>query len=564
MALTQPTASALAGTQIGRYTLLGKLAMGGMAEVFLARQVGPMGFAKTVVIKRILPLDEARLAAIINHPHVVQIFELGEDTEAQSFFMAMEYIDGRNLKQVATRALELGSQVSMRVASRIIADAASGLEFAHALKDAHGEPLNLVHRDISAENILVSYAGMVKVVDFGIAKASHMEGRTKTGQVKGKFGYMSPEQLLGQPVDRRADVWALGITLYWLLSGQRPFRGDSEGRIIQQVVSAELPRLNRRGTQVAGELEEIVRTALQKDPNRRFQTAGELQLALDRWIQRNGEPVATGALASLMEQLFPEKTDKDRVLTQALLQGEIQSQDTPWQAHLAKQRKGSSQMSQLPSQLPSPLSGPRSALPRWAAPVGGALGGMLLVLALVVGWQVFHRDSDPLPPVAHRTQAPPLPAPVAGEAPKVDAPKPDAPLDSAQAPGAPLIAPVPDPSTAPSTAPTPPVAPPTEAAHHKLPIAHPHRPAAADAPEEKHAVAGPPGELNVETRPWAIVIIDGRTVGTTPMAPVSVPAGKHKVELVNKDLDAHLIRTVEVKSGETATLREKILAGTND
>lgn len=546
MALTHPSASAVAGTQIGRFTLLGKLAEGGMAEVFLARQEGPMGFAKTVVIKRILPehagdeqflrmfLDEARLAALINHPHVVSILELGEDPVAKSFFMAMEYIDGRNLKQVANRALELGSQLSMRVGARLIADACAGLDFAHNLRDPSGTPLRLVHRDISAENILLSYAGMVKVVDFGIAKAAHLEGRTRTGQVKGKFSYMAPEQLLGQPVDRRADVWALGITLYWLLSGQRPFRGTSEGQVIQQVVSAELPRLRRRGTQVAPELEEVVRTALERDPDKRFQSAAELQSALELWLARTGEPVTSNSLGLLMNQIFPEATDKDRVLTRALLQGDIQSQDTPWKARIAKQPEGSFQVS----------AGRHRArmLRLWLVAAG-------LIGALAVGGVVFLRTNGQIDSTVLAESPPAPPHPATGAiAPHV----PSEPPSAAQRP----LTDMPAVTTAPAApvvpAARPPAAPPNGGLADEAKV---RRPAYVRAHH-----GGGPGRLDIEVRPWASVSIDGRPVGVTPFAPVSLTAGRHRVELDNGDLGAKVTRTVDIRAGETETLREKLTA----
>ena len=227
----------IAGDRIGRYTLLGTLATGGMAEVFLAKQEGPEGFNKTVVIKRILPhlaadevfvrmfLNEARLAANLNHPNVLSIYELGRDESTGAYFIAMEWIDGCNLKRLFKAASNQGQLPPLAVSARILADACAGLDFAHNLKGSDGRPLDIVHRDISPENVLVSYAGMVKVVDFGIAKAAQSESLDPHRQVKGKFAYMSPELLVGGNCDRRADVWALGVTFYWMLCGSKPFSG---------------------------------------------------------------------------------------------------------------------------------------------------------------------------------------------------------------------------------------------------------------------------------------------------------------------------------------------------
>ncbi|HLK99636.1 MAG TPA: serine/threonine-protein kinase, partial [Myxococcaceae bacterium] len=216
--------------QLGKYQLIRKLATGGMAEVFLAKAAGPMGFEKTLVVKRILPhlaedpafvemfLSEAKLAAQLNHPNIVQIFDFGEADDA--YFLAMEFIDGPNLRVLLKRASQQGVALPPAVCARLIATACEGLAFAHDFADpGTGELLGLIHRDISPDNVLVSRQGAVKVVDFGIAKAAGQSHKTRSGVIKGKLSYMPPEQLRAKQLDRRADVYALGVVLYELLTG---------------------------------------------------------------------------------------------------------------------------------------------------------------------------------------------------------------------------------------------------------------------------------------------------------------------------------------------------------
>ena len=254
---------------LGKYTLVRKLATGGMAEVVLARSDGPMGFQKKLVVKRILPhfgedqnfinmfLSEARLAAELNHPNVVQIFDFGQ-TDG-TYYIAMEFIDGPNLRALNKAARETVGPISLPLCARIIALAAEGLGYAHDLKNQAGQPMNLVHRDISPDNVLVSRNGAVKVVDFGIAKASTQPHLTKSGVIKGKLAYMPPEQLAREPLDRRADVFALGVVLYELVCGAMPFDATSEVSIIQAIMGNEpLVRASNKRNDLPPALDTII------------------------------------------------------------------------------------------------------------------------------------------------------------------------------------------------------------------------------------------------------------------------------------------------------------------
>ncbi len=320
--------------RLGRYELLGKIAEGGMAEVFLARQSGPMGFSKLVVIKRILPalavdekfvrmfLDEARLAALVNHPNVVSIHELAEDPDDETVYMAMEYIDGVTLKRLCEELRARRERIRLPLGLRILADACAGLDFAHNLKSPAGEPLRFVHRDVSPENILITFSGQVKVVDFGIAKAAASQERTRMGEFKGKLSYASPEHARGQPIDRRADVWALGVTLYWMIAGRRPFRAERPLELMRRIVQDEPPPLRQYAPHLPAEVEAIVARALAKSADERFQSARALQEAMEAWIRSSGEDAGSTRLSDYMNDLFPETSSPQRLRIRQLVAGE--------------------------------------------------------------------------------------------------------------------------------------------------------------------------------------------------------------------------------------------------
>lgn len=306
---------------LGRYTVLGKLTQGGMAEVYLARQKGPAGYSKLVVVKRVKPnlandkdfvamfVNEARLAALINHPNVVQIFDLGQDK--RDWFLAMEFLDGRDMLQVGRACRALNKAVPFDVTARIIADACHGLDHAHRLVGADGKPLNLVHRDMSPENILITFEGQVKVVDFGIAKARDNAFRTQAGQIKGKLGYVAPEAILGKPLDARADIFAIGATLYLFLCGRPAFTGSNPMEIFERSLKPP-ERPSKLNPRVPPMLEEICVKCLEKDPNKRYRTAGELRAALEEYLQSTGRPMGAPQMSQFMKILFPADKDATR------------------------------------------------------------------------------------------------------------------------------------------------------------------------------------------------------------------------------------------------------------
>lgn len=303
--------------RFGKYVLLKRIATGGMAELYLARQTGAAGFEKLVVVKRILEhlstdqefvgmfLNEARLASSLMHPNIVQVHDLGQ--EAGAYFMAMDFVAGHDLYSVARRAALQSQPLPPEIAARIVAGASAGLHYAHTKKNLQGQPLNIVHRDVSPANILVSYEGEVKVTDFGIAKAEAQGVKTKTGVVKGKFSYMSPEQIKSQPLDGRSDVFALGITLHEVLTAKRLFRRDSELAVMHDILETVPPPPSSLRPGLPPVLDAICARALEKDVAKRYQSAQEMQQDLEAFLVKSGQRVGAGEVAAYMLRNFAKE-----------------------------------------------------------------------------------------------------------------------------------------------------------------------------------------------------------------------------------------------------------------
>jgi serine/threonine-protein kinase len=301
--------------RIGRYELCFELASGGMASVYLARIDGVSGFEKLVALKRIhrhlakekgyvdMFLDEARIASRITHANVCSVFDFGEaDGE---HYIAMEYLVGEPLSRLMSQNQRRSPLLPLRMA-RIIADACEGLHAAHELKDANGDLLHVVHRDVSPRNLFVTYDGAVQVVDFGIASASQRLHHTSTGQLKGTFAYMAPEQLAARPIDRRVDIWALGVALWEMLAVKRLFKCDTTANTIHSVLYDEIQPPSDYRLQVPGELDRIVLKALQRDPKDRWRTAREMGQALRQFLLTQKEIMGPAELSDWMEEVFPQ------------------------------------------------------------------------------------------------------------------------------------------------------------------------------------------------------------------------------------------------------------------
>ncbi|MBA2541683.1 MAG: serine/threonine protein kinase [Deltaproteobacteria bacterium] len=300
--------------KLGRYELVKHLAQGGMADVLLARTTGFEGFERHVVLKRIredalgddryvsMFLDEARLAASLHHHNIVQVTDIGQ--EDGEYFFTMEYIHGEDARALLAKVSKLGEQVPLEHAIGIVCAAAAGLHHAHDQRGPDRAPLQLVHRDVSPANIMIGYDGGVKIADFGIAKAAHRTTETRSGTLKGKVAYMSPEQCVGEAVDRRSDVFALGIVLYELLTVRRLFKADNDFMTMTAIVLGYIPPPSNFRPDLPPELEDIILKALANKPSDRYQSAQELRLALEHMAAKLQLPILNTSLADYMKQVF--------------------------------------------------------------------------------------------------------------------------------------------------------------------------------------------------------------------------------------------------------------------
>src|ERR1043166_2112804 len=311
--------SAVLPEQFGKYLLIGHLATGGMAEVWLARQPGRQGFEKIVMIKRAWPaltdrdttrrfLDEARLVATLEHPNIAQVYEIG--SVSGSYFFVMEYVDGADLRKLMEAAIARRQRISLADALYIIIHVCTGLHYAHEKHDLDGHPLQIIHRDVSPSNVLISHDGTIKVCDFGVAKAHYPKGEvTRDGVVKGKFSYMSPEQCQSKALDRRSDVFSIGVLLYELTTLTKLFRARSDYELLQQVVDAKIPLPSQRLPGYPAELERIVMKALSRDPDERYPTAQAMQLDIEELAREHKLVMSSTRITKLMSTLIERKNE---------------------------------------------------------------------------------------------------------------------------------------------------------------------------------------------------------------------------------------------------------------
>ncbi|MBZ4417276.1 serine/threonine-protein kinase [Myxococcus sp. RHSTA-1-4] len=595
--------------QLGKYQLVRKLAAGGMAEVYLAKAAGPMGFEKTLVLKRILPalaedpdfvamfLGEAKLAAQLDHPNIVQVFDFGE--AEGSYFLAMELIDGPNLRRFVKHGTT--RPLPPALCAKVVASAAEGLAYAHEFCDPiTGEPMRLVHRDVSPANILVSRQGAVKVVDFGIAKVAGQEHRTQAGVVKGKLAYMPPEQLQLKKLDRRADIYALGVVLYELLTGKRPYAVSSEAGIVNAVLNDPFIPASLRRPDLPAALVHILDRALEKDRERRYPDCRAFQHDLERFVLSTGEPMGAYQIARFAARIAAEGPDGQGVQPVTPSPGQATRQEragrTPVEDSVPTTPEGPLQGTEATRREragPAPVEASAPTTPArpfpaaevtrsdastkstervvtsapfdhqgraetddggWTKSLGVAsrrlaspgifllavgLGGLL---ALGIGTLSRARE-----------RAAPMPAAGAGEKP------------------APLVPPVPaseatrgsaseerEPARATAEESEPAAVPP--GVHPALPLEPPERP--AGEPQQAPRESPPPapravgrGTLEFRIRPYADVFVDGRSLGQTPLSPIRLAEGRHTVKAVNLKLGREVTRTVEIQAGRTALFK---------
>jgi serine/threonine protein kinase len=316
---TAPVLAIGPGAMLGRYQVQSHLASGGMAEIYLARAIGLEGFERYVVVKCIKPeharderfvkmfIDEARVSAHLHHQNIAQVYDIGQ--EGGAYYFAMEYLHGENVRDLLHKVAVARGEVPLEHALSIVCGAAAGLHYAHEKRGGDGQSLGIVHRDVSPSNIVVTFDGAVKVVDFGIAKAATRMTETQSGNLKGKIAYMSPEQCRGGGVDRRSDVFALGIVLYELTTVTRLFRGGSDYMMMNKIVNGEIERPSARRAGYPPELEAIVMRALATKAEDRYASAAEMRDALVTFAKGAGVPLSTIGLERYVRELFGERPE---------------------------------------------------------------------------------------------------------------------------------------------------------------------------------------------------------------------------------------------------------------
>lgn len=303
------------GLVFGPYRLLEKVAIGGMAEIFRAKRVGVEGFEKTVALKRILPhlsdnrefvtmfVDEAKTVARLAHPNIVHIFDLGRIHA--SYYIAMEYVHGRDLRSILRRCQERGTRIPQELALRIASRVCAGLAYAHRKRDERGKPMRIVHRDVSPQNVMISFDGDVKLTDFGIAKAAHKASVTERGTLRGKLTYMSPEQTWSGSIDHRSDIFSLGVVLYELLTDEKPFaaRDKSDAKLLEIVRACRIVEPSQLRPGIPRAVEEIVMRALKREPDERYHDAEIMKADLDALLEPSGKST-NDELSRFMARIF--------------------------------------------------------------------------------------------------------------------------------------------------------------------------------------------------------------------------------------------------------------------
>ncbi len=566
--------------RFGKYTLVAKLAQGGMAEIFLARLGGAAGFEKLVCIKRILPeyardpafvamfLDEAKIAARISHPNVCQVFELS--VLDGSYYIAMEYLEGVPVS-VFRRSKLYPMPPDPRLVVGIVTQACEGLHHAHNLKSPDGEPLGVVHRDISPGNLFVTADGIVKVLDFGIAKIQNSSHKTTTGAVKGTYAFMPPEQLRGEGVDRRSDVFALGAVTWELLARRPLFRRETDFMTFQAITTDPIPDVCQFRPDIPPELGQVIAQALSRDRDRRWQTVRAFGEALARAVLPLGGPLAASALGEEVSHAFSDKLDEQRqMLAVARAGGEFDLQEenadafgieTPHTPTSALKRRSEAfraptppPSAQIEVALPRRTSGAMSIPPMPQRSRAGLWILFLVLLAAAGGaGGVYYFFVVKQAPVERPrvVLTPDASIDAAEVAMAVDARAPTIEIDAA-----PVVAVVADAAVIEAT-PDAGVAvaekvekrtPGTTRPPKDKPAGKPPTP--KDKPPV--AAAGEPGTITIDSTPvYATIYIDGKRIGETPLIDIKLAPGKHSVRAVSSSGGTKTL-SITIESGKKA------------
>ncbi len=488
--------------RFGQYTLVRPIAVGGMAEVWLAKLDGPQGFQKKVALKRMMGtlaeqpqfvtmfLDEARLMSGLNHPNIGQVFELGEREE--SFYVAMEFIDGQTVQHVMRAVTRAKTRLPLELAVKIARDAADALHYAHTKVDEQGRPLHVIHRDVSPQNLMVTYEGVPKLLDFGIAKAATRSNATEAGQLRGKLSYMPPEQARGDALDPRADQFALGVTLFEMLTHTRLYPAMKEMDLFRFVATGTEPydTAHQRDPAVPEEVSAIVARMMERDPAKRYATMAEVRDVLTAYLLDLSQSIPSNeALANFMRATFPPEA------RQAEAKGE------------------------LSSSLPPLVMGELSQSARHPRRNVALLGGLGVLAVVALGFALW-------PSTPEKEAPPPQQSPVVAVPPTPPAPLPPPPVAEVIDAGEEVV--------------VTPVEAPVAAVEVKRP-----------------AVKGK-GRLSLQTSPWSIVYFGKKSLGETPLVNVPLPAGRQRLVLINDERKLKTTIEVEIKPNQTTTLKLKL------
>ena len=548
----------LPGSKVAGFTIERRLGSGGMGTVFLARMDGVGGFTRLFAIKVLHPhlakeeqfismfLDEACLAARLHHPNAVGIVDV--DEAELGYYPVMEYVDGFTLEHLLQRTAD-DPTARVCFGLRCLLDAIVGLDAAHGLKDDQGVPLGIVHRDVSPSNLFVCYDGTVRVVDFGIATAEDRQHRTETGMLKGKFAYMSPEQLAMKELDARSDVFALGTVFWELLTGKRLFHGDSPMETMKAVSEAVVRPPSEVNDAVPPALDAIVDKALERDPTKRYQSARELSLAIERYLSAERRSVPKAEVAEWMALLFPTGAAKRRKLIDLTRKGEaaiqlaeeagIEYEPTslylvPEPTQVRPRRRAaieSTETDAKPLELSRTASKPTSATAKPnGADASGGLGRAIVTSAFILAFgglgvaAMMLRPWEPQPELGVGTLGQATaqrPAPDTSPPPRPDAPSP-------QDPGTPA-------ATADSS------------------TGFARWPAAEEGPSDAPpATGGPPGVLDLRTRSGMATVFEGEhQLGRTPLQQ-ELPPGRHVLSLHPQNGGPAQELTVDIRSDHTS------------
>jgi eukaryotic-like serine/threonine-protein kinase len=545
----------------GRYTLLRQLGAGGMAHVFLARQEGPAGFERYLIVKRILPgklndpeavrsfLEEARLAAQLTHPNIAQVHDFGE--VANSFFLAMELVRGPDLRRILATLQTKSERMQPELCAYIGSHVAAGLDYAHSLVDPQTKtPIKLVHRDISPDNVVISADGHIKIVDFGIAQAAAFADETHVEKLRGKVPYMSPEVLHGETIDRGLDLFALGLVIYEMAVGRRAVVG-TKAEMLAAARAHDFPPPEALAPEIPDPLLRVIHKATAVNPKDRYRSAREMQIDLDSLIRST--PVTSHDLARLVRRLYPDGADP---LATGPLSG---------------QAEGPNENPTVPAPSTVLVGATLPSIPIRYQPWGLAI---LLALATAVGavtvGAIYKRIADrrraalaqqmiapppipapqPQPTPVVRTDPPPVERPAA---PAVRRPPAVGSFTIEATPGGDVFIDHIRVGTAPLHKPVP-------VGTHEISVRYlgaekRQTLPVADGEERRVSFSFGLGELRVYSIPWAIVTVDGKEYGATPLKPIHLPAGKHTVVLESQSPKKRKTRIVEVKEEGMVDLR---------